>query len=66
MKLEEKLDKLDKLARQIDDEQSLEKSLKLFEEGVELAADCIATLDDCSGRLTVLQQKVKEMVDNGN
>lgn len=66
MKLEEKLDKLDKLANQIEDEQSLEKSLKLFEESVTLAADCFQTLNDCKGKLTVLKEKVKEVTEDAD
>ena len=61
MKLEEKLARLDELATQIEDEKSLEKSLEIFEESVNLAQDCIKSLNDCKGKLVVLQEQVKEV-----
>lgn len=57
------MEKLEKLASQIETEDSLEKSLAIFEESVTLAADCLKQLDDCKGKLTVLSDKVKEITD---
>lgn len=63
MKLEQQLNKLEQLAQDIEREQSLEKSLAIFEESVTVAADCIKQLDECKGKLTVLSDKVKEITD---
>lgn len=63
MKLENQLNKLEQLATAIESEQSLEKSLTVFEESVTLAQDIIKQLNDCKGKLTVLSDKVKEITD---
>ena len=63
MGLEEKIAQLDKLANQIEEESSLEKSLQIFEQSIALATECMATLNDCKGKLVVLQEKVKRLTD---
>ena len=64
MNLEEKLAKLDTLANQIQDEDvTLEKSLEIFEQSVQLAGDCMSALNDCKGKLVVLQDKVRKITD---
>ena len=64
MNLEEKICKLDKLASQIEDESvTLEKSLEIFEQSVQLAGECMTALNDCKGKLVVLQEKVRKITD---
>lgn len=64
MNLEEKIAKLDKLANQIEDENvTLEKSLDIFEQSVQLAGECMTALNDCKGKLVVLQDKVRKITD---
>lgn len=63
MKLEEKLAKLDKIATQLEGDIALEDALKLFDESVKLANECMQTLDDCKGKLTVIQEKLRGIVD---
>lgn len=63
MNLEEKIAKLDELANEIEESVSLEKSLKIFEESIELANECMTTLNDCKGKLVVLQEKVRKITD---
>ena len=64
MNLEEKLAKLDDLANQIEDENvTLEKSLEIFEQSVALAGECMSALNDCKGKLVVLQEKVRKITD---
>ena len=64
MNLEEKLAKLDELADQIEDENiTLEKSLEIFEQSVKLAGECMTSLNDCKGKLVVLQNKVRKITD---
>ena len=63
MNLEEKIAKLDELANQIDGEVTLEKSLQIFEQSINLAGECMAVLNDCKGKLVVLQEKVRKITD---
>ena len=63
MKLEEKLAKLDKIATQLEGDLPLEKALQLFEESVKLANECLETLSDCKGKLTVIQEKLRGITD---
>lgn len=64
MTLEEKLAKIEELTEIIEGEEiSLEKSLEVFEQCVVLAGECMETLNDCKGKLVVLQEKVKEIAN---
>ena len=62
--MEEKIAKLDDLATQIEgDNVTLEKSLEIFEQSVQLASECMTALNDCKGKLVVLQEKVRKITD---
>ena len=64
MNLEEKIAKLGDLADQIEDDNvSLENSLEIFEQSVTLASECMTALNDCKGKLVVLQDKVRKITD---
>ena len=63
MNLEEKIAKLDELANEIEGNVSLEKSLEIFEQSIQLANECMTTLNDCKGKLVVLQEKVRKITD---
>ena len=63
MNLEEKIAKLDELANEIEGNVSLEKSLAIFEQTIQLANECMTTLNDCKGKLVVLQEKVRKITD---
>ncbi len=63
MNLEEKIAKLNDLADKIEDDVSLEESLSIFEQSVQLANECMKALDDCKGKLTVLQEQVRKLTD---
>ena len=63
MNLEEKIAKLDELASEIEGNVSLEKSLEIFEQSIQLANECMTTLNDCKGKLVVLQEKVRKITD---
>ena len=63
MNLEEKLAKLDELANQIEEDVSLDKSLEIFEQSIVLASECMTALNDCKGKLVVLQEKVRKITD---
>ena len=63
MTLEEKIAKLDELADKIEGDNGLEESLKIFEESVELANECLTALNDCKGKLVILQEKVRKLTD---
>ena len=63
MNLEEKIAKLDELANKIEDETTLEKSLEIFEQSINLASECMTALNDCKGKLVILQEKVRKITD---
>ena len=64
MNLEEKIEKLNSLASEIEDDSvTLEKSLEIFEQSVKLADECMTALNDCKGKLVVLQEKVRKITD---
>ena len=64
MSLEEKIAKLNELADKIEGEVTLEESWKIFEESVQLANECMVALNDCKGKLAVLQDKVRLTDEN--
>ena len=57
MSLEESMARLEEIATELESEKlSLEKSVKLYEEGVKLAAKCAAELDSTKRKIKMLQQ----------
>ncbi len=71
---EQGLDKLEAIVEQLEDgELSLEESLKLFEQGVQLSQNCRKQLQDAEAKVEILLRKdgdVKaqpfELDENGN
>ncbi len=63
MTLEEKIAKLNEMADRLEGDIGLEESLKIFEQSVTLANECMATLNDCKGKLVILQEKVRKLND---
>jgi len=64
MNLEQKIAKLENLATEMEkNEIPLEQALALFEQSVNLAAECIETLNDASGKLQVLTEQAKRLTD---
>ena len=63
MNLEEKIAKLDELANQIEDDATVEKSMEIFEQSITLATECMSALNDCKGKLVILQEKVRKITD---
>ena len=63
MTLEEKLAQLEKIANQLEGDIALEQALQLFDESVKLANQCVQTLNDCKGKLTVIQEKLRGTFD---
>lgn len=63
MTLEQKIAELDKLATQMEQGVSLEKSLEIFDKSVLLADECLKQLSECKGKLVVLRDKVRKMTD---
>lgn len=64
MNLEQKIAKLEEFAAEMErNEIPLEQALELFEKSVNLASECIATLNDVSGKLQVLTEQVKRLTD---
>ena len=57
-KFEECLQRLEKIVQQLEQgEVSLEKSLTLFEEGMQLSSDCRKELEQAEGKVEMLLKK---------
>lgn len=57
-KFEECLQRLEKIVQELEQgEVSLEKSLTLFEEGMQLSTDCRKELDEAEGKVEILLKK---------
>ena len=55
--LEESMARLEEIAAELESEKlPLDKSIKLYEEGVKLAASCAAELDSAKRKIKILQQ----------
>lgn len=64
LSLEQKIAKLEEYAAEIEkNDIPLENALGIFEKSVKLASECMQTLNDCNGKLTVLQNEVKRLTD---
>ncbi len=62
MNLEKELERLDKIVEDMDsDKLTLEQSLKLFKEGIELAKKCVSFINEKKGELKVLDEQLKEL-----
>lgn len=59
---EELIEKLEEITNKLEKEQlSLDESVKLFEEGIELSKKCDSKLEDAEKRITVLINKDNEI-----
>ena len=59
---EELIEKLEEITNKLEKEQlSLDESVKLFEEGIELSKKCDSKLEDAEKRITVLINKNNEI-----
>jgi exodeoxyribonuclease VII small subunit len=57
-KFEECLQRLEKIVQELEQgEVSLEKSLTLFEEGMQLSSDCRKELEEAEGKVEILLKK---------
>ena len=57
LSLEESMARLEEIAAELEGEKlSLDKSVKLYEEGVKLAAKCATELEDAKRKIKILQQ----------
>ncbi len=62
MNIDDKLKNLKDITEKIEDETiSLDESLRLFNEGVELVKDCYKSLNEAKGKVTVLKKEVEEL-----
>ncbi len=60
--LKDNLILLNKLAEQCEQENDLEQCIDIYEKSVTVAELCLSQLKQCKGRLTVLSDKVKEII----
>ena len=57
MSLEESLERLEEIVKELENEKlPLDKSLKLYEEGVKLAGKCSGELENAKRKIQILQQ----------
>ena len=57
MSLEESLERLEEIVKELENEKlPLDKSLKLYEEGVKLAGKCSGELESAKRKIQILQQ----------
>ncbi|MGI6213213.1 MAG: exodeoxyribonuclease VII small subunit [Christensenellales bacterium] len=62
MSLEEDIKRLDQIVADMDKEElTLDQSLNLFKEGIELAKKCATFLNEKKGELKVLDEQLKEL-----
>ena len=62
MNSDEKIKNLKDITEKIEDENiSLDESLKLFNDGVELVKDCYKSLNEAKGKVTILKKEVEEL-----
>ena len=60
MSLEENMKRLEVIAQTLDGgEKSLEECLKLYEEGVKLAKNCLDSLEQTKGKITEIKEITK-------
>ena len=61
MTFETSMERLEEIVRLLESGQApLEESLKLFEEGTRIAADCTSALEKAEAKITVLTEKQEE------
>lgn len=61
MKFEDKMQRIQEIAAQLEDtEVGLEESLKLYEEGIALVRECSKTLEEAEVRLNMLRADGQE------
>ena len=64
MNLEQKIAELEKLATEMEkNEIPLDEALSVFEKSINLASECMETLNDMSGKLQVLTEQAKRLTN---
>ena len=66
MNIDEKIKKLQEIADKLDkNEVTFEESLKLFEEGNQIAKELYAGLNNAKGKVTILKQDLDKFREEG-
>lgn len=63
MNLEQKLKELEELTLKMESGVSLEEGLKLFEQGVKLTKECMATLKAYKGKITEIKSEMDAILN---
>lgn len=64
MKIEEGLEKLEKIASKLESgDITLDESLKLFSEGTIIAEECTKILSEGKGKLAILKEKANKITE---
>ena len=66
MNIDEKIKKLQEIADKLDkNEVTFEESLKLFEEGNQIAKELYTELNNAKGKVTILKQDLDKFTEEG-
>ena len=61
---EKSLEKLDDILVRLDNkETTIEQGIELYEQGLSIARDCLAALNESKGKITVLQDKLDRLIE---
>jgi len=61
---ETKLKELEKIAGEMDEKNTtLEKGIELFEKGVGVTRECLATLNQSRGKITVIKKELDKLME---
>ncbi len=61
MKMVKALEKLEKIVDEMENETDIEKAVKLYKEGIDLALNCNEILKKCEGEVKVLKEKADKI-----
>lgn len=62
--IEEKIVELENIANTIEDsDTSLDDAIKFFEKGVAVAKECLDSLKQTAGKITMLKKEMEELVE---
>lgn len=64
MTLEEKINELERISAEMEsDSVTVEQGIDLFERGIAVTKDCLADLNEKTGKITVLKKQMNELIE---
>ena len=64
--LEQDLKRLEEIAKKLSSSTNLDESLKLYEEGCNLASKCLKELDEAKGKIVMIKKKNQDKDEGEN